>query len=201
MLRKLINFKLGIILLVLFNSCEFNKTKFSDNKEYTKDEIDTYISNGQFSKLITHKDTLNFSINLSGYTDSRIDVISFIKIANDIYIRAIIRKYNRQITNNELDYEISFRGEFKKYVVINDSLNFDNLLSKIHKSQLKKVPSNQIWISLGVKNKWGNNYVFNSDSLHFNVIRKQYFEIMNKIYPEIKQFKPLGVTEIVEDSI
>lgn len=181
----------GLILILIGISCNSNPSNKADKQTISKSDIESYISKGQLNKLFNNTDTLNFSINLSGSIYRRIDLVTFFKKQDTIYVIPEIRVIF------DSDTIISAK---KKYIKLSDRQDFERLLIKIHKLQAKKIDNtNKVKISIGVLNKWGFNYSFDRDSQNFIEIKDYYLNIMNIIYPEIEEYKTYGAVEIVDD--
>jgi len=185
----------GIILILIGISCNYNPNNKATNQGISKEEIESYITNGQLKELIKNTDTLNFSIRLSGCTYRRIDLVSFFKKQDIIYIKPEIRM--------TIDRDTIISGKTKVYDKFNDTLSFEGLLTKIHELQIKNIDTseNKFSISIGIFKKWDYKYSFDRDSPYFLEIKNYYFNIMNTIYPEIEEFKTIEILEIVEDKV
>ncbi len=54
-------------------------------------------------------------------------------------------------------------------------------------------------MSIGVLHKWGEKYYTERMTEEHSRFYKLYFLIMHEIYPEIEEYTPLQIIEIIED--
>lgn len=189
------NMKIIVILIFLITQSCFDKTNNKNEPELSKTQLNHLLINGQLDSLVNNKDTLIMFLNLSGCLHRRYDKIRFYRISKTIFIRPEIK-----ITFDEKQI---IQGKEKKYSLSKtDSLSFEYLISDIHR-KLSEGPDSlgekSVFMSIGVLHKWGEKYYSERMTEEHSRFYKIYFLIMHEIYPEMEEYRPIQILEIIED--
>jgi hypothetical protein len=172
-----------------------NETENKNISKLSKTQLNQLLIDGQLDSLFNNNDTLILYLNLSGCIDRRYDIIRFYRISNAIFIRPEIK-----ITFGE---EKIIQGKEKKYSLTkNDTLSFEYFTSLIHRT-LSEGPDSlkekSGFMSIGVSTKWGKTYFSERMTEEHSRIFRLYIRIMHEIYPEMEEYKPIQIIEIIED--
>jgi hypothetical protein len=180
--------------LFIAYSC-ISETENKNSSKLSKTQLNQFLINGQLDSLFNSEDTLIMYFNLSGCIDRRYDIIRFYRISNVIFIRPEIK-----IT---FDEEKIIQGKEKKYSLSkNDTLSFEYFISHIQRTLSEEPDSLEEksgLMSIGVSTKWGRIYFSERMTDEHSRIYRLYIKIMHEIYPEMEEYRPIQIIEIIED--
>jgi len=188
------NLILIILITFVVNSSICQTTSYNDSI-FSKAKLNQLILDGKFDSLFNKQDTLVMVFNLSGSTYRRYDIIRFYKKDDSIYIKPEIR--------TTIDKEEIILVDERKYNINkNDSLSFECFIKKLQLT-LIEIPDSlcekSVFMSMGVFHKWGKKYYAERLTEEHTIFYNFYNRIMHVLYPDIEEFVPIIILEVVED--
>jgi hypothetical protein len=189
----------NLIIIIFISFIAHSCVSETENKNLSKisnTQTNQFLINGQLDSLINSEDTLILYLNLSGCIDRRYDKIRFYRISNTIFIRPEIKL--------AFGEEEIIQGKEKKYSLLkNDTLSFEYFISHIHRTLSEEPDSlkgKSGFISIGVSPKWGKTYFSERMTSEQSRIYRLYIRIMHEIFPEMEEYRPIQIIEIIEDN-